>query len=158
VQPGHDVTAESEAQLALVRALARVDRRRAFDLAMSMSGYHSHLALLALVDTVAAVSVADALAVIDGVPAQYTSTRAALLGTAARHVPADDLATLEELRTRLPQRGESEAFHIPFAEAGVALATRLADRDPALAEQALQRCEAGLSLRPDLRDPYTIGQ
>ncbi len=145
-----------QARTEVVKVLARSDPSRAFELASNAA--NPHQAKLVVVDAVASVAPAEAIALIDKVDSKYTVTKVALLGTCARHVAPNDHDTLAKLHARLPQPGESEAFQFPFALAGVALASRLTADHPQLAKRLVSDHEATLRTFPHLRDPYVVAQ
>ena len=148
----------SEAKKRLAVGLASVDPRRAFDVAMDAGGYYSHLALVGLVDVLAATDLEAALEVVDKVDMRFTGTRAELLGIAVAHVGVGDAGALEKLRSRLPRRGDSEAFLIPYAAAGMAVAADAVDRDPSLVEAIVDRCRGGIRYDPSVRDELTAAE
>ena len=148
----------SEAKQRLAIGLATVDPGRAFDVAMNAGGYYSHLALVGLVDVLAATDLDKALGIVDAVDVRFTGTRAELLGVAVTHVPVRDADALEKLRSRLPRRGESEAFLIPYAAAGMAVAAAAVDRDPLLVEAMVDRCRRGIRYDPSVRDRLTAAE
>jgi NACHT domain len=153
----HNVSESDVAKLRVVPALAVIDTERALELAHSAQGYYQHLALVDLVAALAPVSIARALAVVDRIPAQRSSTRAALLSSCARFVDPDDVGALTALRARLPRVGDSASFHVLFAAVGTSLAAR-AVGGPEPAAVLAELCAAGLAEQPALRDVLVVAR